>query len=216
MTPRQPHQEEIIIFTRYPRAGQVKTRLIPRLGAEGAARLQHYLTEQTLDRATVAATRRPARLSLWYTGGSAPEMTAWLGTTLRLRAQQGTDLGACMAMAFQTAWAEGTRRAVILGADCPGLSADLITRALAKLEDHDLVLGPAHDGGYYLIGLRRDLAAEAQAALLQDITWGSASVFRDTMARATAANLTISTLQKLHDIDRPEDLHHLHHHPHPQ
>ena len=216
MTPRQPHQEEIIIFSRYPRAGQVKTRLIPHLGAEGAARLQQYLTEQTLARATAAATLRPARLSLWYTGGSAPEMTDWLGTDLSLRPQQGTDLGERMAAAFQAAWAEGMQRAVLLGTDCPALSSELIARALAELEGHDLVLGPAHDGGYYLIGLRHGLAPEAQAALLQDIAWGTASVFRDTLARATAANLTISTLQELHDIDRPEDLRHLHHHPHPQ
>ena len=211
-----PTQEEIIIFSRYPRAGRVKTRLIPRLGSKGAAGLHAYLTEQTLARAREAAGLRPALLSLWYTGASRQQMTDWLGSTLQLVPQQGKDLGERMASAFQAAWAKGSQRAVLIGSDCPALTPALIVKALAELEQHDLVLGPASDGGYYLIGLRRDLAPVVLTFLFLDVIWGSPTVYRATLARAATAKLTTFTLQELHDIDRPEDLQHLCHHPHPQ
>ncbi|MHB8790018.1 MAG: TIGR04282 family arsenosugar biosynthesis glycosyltransferase [Desulfobulbaceae bacterium] len=216
MTLRQPPQEEIILFSRYPRAGRVKTRLIPRLGSKGAAGLHAYLTEQALAGAREAAGLRPALLSLWYTGASHQQMTDWLGSALPLLPQQGKDLGERMASAFQAAWTQGVQRVVLIGSDCPGLTPALIVQALAELDRHDLVLGPASDGGYYLIGLRRSVAPEALASLFCDVPWGDATVCRVTLARATAAKLTINTLQELHDIDRPEDLRHLHYHPDPQ
>lgn len=213
---RQPPQEEIIIFARYPRAGRVKTRMIPHLGSKGAAGLHTYLAEQTLIRAREAAVLRPALLSLWYTGASQRQMTEWLGSALPLIPQQGKDLGERMAAAFQAAWAKGMQRAVLIGSDCPALTPALIVQALAELTRHDLVLGPASDGGYYLIGLRRDLAPGTHAYLFQDINWGTDTVYRTTLARAAATKLTLTTLQELHDIDRPEDLRHLHCHPDPQ
>lgn len=213
---RHSPQEEIIIFSRYPRAGRVKTRLIPHLGAEGAASLHAHLTEQTLTRAREAAAGRAALLSLWYTGASAAKMKDWLGSSLPLILQQGKDLGERMASAFRASWAKGVQRAVLIGSDCISLTPELIIQALAKLAQHDLVLGPASDGGYYLIGLRRGLAPGTQDALFRNIDWGTGAVYRQTLARAAAAKLTISILQELHDIDRPEDLTHLRHHPDPQ
>lgn len=211
-----PPQEEIIIFSRYPRAGRVKTRLIPHLGSKGAVGLHTCLAEQTLARAREAIGLRPALLSLWYTGASRRQMTNWLGSALPLIPQQGKNLGERMDSAFQASWAKGLQRAVLIGTDCPALTPALIVKALSDLEQHDLVLGPARDGGYYLIGLRRDLAPGAQDSLFQDIDWGTDTVYRQTLARAAAAKLTTFTLQELHDIDRPEDLQHLRHHPDPQ
>lgn len=211
-----PPQEEIILFVRYPKGGEVKTRLIPHLGNEGAARLHRDLAEQTLGRAMAATGLRPARLTVAYTGGSAPEMAAWLGKAIPLRRQEGRDLGERMAEAFRAAWAGGTRRAVLIGSDCPGLTPALIADALALLANHDLVLGPAADGGYYLIGLKRDLAPRVQATLFRDIAWGSERVLGQTLARAAAAGLRLATLQELHDIDRPGDLARLHRHPDPR
>jgi hypothetical protein len=143
-------------------------------------------------------------------------MTDWLGSALPLLPQQGKDLGERMASAFQAAWTQGVQRAVLIGSDCPGLTPALIVQALAELDRHDLVLGPASDGGYYLIGLRRGVTPEALTSLFRDVPWGDATVCRVTLARAAAAKLTITTLQELNDIDRPEDLHHLHYHPDPQ
>ena len=205
-----------MIFARFPRAGQVKTRMIPSLGGAGAARLHRHLVEQTVARALAASRLRPARVSLWFTGGSAQEMTGWLGAAFPLLPQQGRDLGERMAAAFRAAWVNGLQRAVLIGSDCPALTPELIAQALAELVDHDLVLGPAGDGGYYLVGLRRDLDPATLTLLFQDIAWGSDRVLAQTLARATAARLTISTLQELHDIDRPEDLAHLRHYPDPQ
>ena len=190
--------------------------MIPHLGSKGAAGLHTYLTEQTLIRAREAAALRPALLSLWYTGASQRQMTEWLGSSLPLIPQQGKDLGERMAAAFRAAWAKGLQRAVLIGSDCPALSPALLVQALAELTQHDLVLGPASDGGYYLIGLRRDLAPGTHDFLFQDINWGTDTVYHITLARATATKLTITTLQELHDIDRPEDLRYLHCHPDPQ
>jgi hypothetical protein len=216
MPPRQPPQEEIIIFARYPRPGRVKTRMIPHLGSKRAAGLHAYLTEQTLIRAREAAALRPALLSLWYTGASQRQMAEWLGSALPLIPQRGKELGERMAAAFRAAWAKGLQRAVLIGSDCPALTPALLVQALAELTQHDLVLGPASDGGYYLIGLRRDLAPGTHHFLFQNINWGTATVYRTTLARAAAKKLTVTTLQELHDIDRPEDLRHLHCHPDPQ
>jgi rSAM/selenodomain-associated transferase 1 len=216
MPSSQPLREEIILFSKYPLPGRVKTRLIPHLGSRKAAGLQKYLTEQALARAGEAASLRPAHLSLWYAGASRRRMKAWLGSSLPLIPQQGKDLGERMARAFLAAWEQGMQRAVLIGSDCPALSAGLILQGLAELGRHDLVLGPASDGGYYLIGLRRDLAPDTLAALFKDIPWGGCAVYRETLARAATAGLSFFSLQELHDIDRPEDLRHLGHHPDPQ
>jgi len=216
MTLPRPPQEEIVIFSRYPRAGRVKTRLIPHLGSKGAAALHAYLTEQTLARAREAAGLRPALLALWYTGASRQQMRDWLGSALPLVRQRGKDLGERMASAFRASWAKGVQRAVLIGSDCPALSPVLIIQALAELTQHDLVLGPASDGGYYLIGLRRNSAPEVQDSLFQGIGWGTGTVYQQTMARAAAAKMATFTMQELHDIDRPEDLQHLRHYPDPQ
>lgn len=209
----RPLQEEIIIFSRYPRSGRVKTRLIPLLGSKGAAALHAYLTEQTLARAKEAARLRPALLSLRYTGASRQQMRDWLGSALPQVRQRGKDLGQRMASAFRASWAKGVQRAVLIGSDCPALSPVLIIQALSNLEQHDLVLGPARDGGYYLIGLRRISSTGAQDSLFQDIGWGTGTVYQQTVGRAAAAKLTTLTLQELHDIDRPEDLRHLRNYP---
>jgi uncharacterized protein len=120
-----------------------------------------------------------------------------------------------MAAAFRASWASGTERAVLIGTDCPGLDAPLIARALDHLHTYDVVIGPAHDGGYYLIGLHRN-TQNKMAALFSDIAWGSADTFSQTIERANRAGLSTVTLKELHDIDRPEDLKHLRHYSDPE
>lgn len=204
--------EEVLIFTRYPQPGKVKTRLIPRLGSEKAADMHKYLAERTLASARRLLRKRDAGLSLWYTGGTRRQMRTWAGRDILLVEQLGNDLGQRMAAAFHACWAKGTDRAVLIGTDCPELDAPLIGRALDHLRVYDLVIGPAHDGGYYLIGLRRD-TEHKMAVLFNDIAWGTADTFSQTMERAVRAGLATVTLKELHDIDRPEDLGHLRHYP---
>jgi hypothetical protein len=184
MSWRADTRTRIVVFAREPRAGRVKTRLIPLLGAAGAARLHARLLARAL------ATARAARLG---------DATLW--TTRR---QRGADLGARMLHAFR----HGLRRAermVLIGADCPVLAARDLRRAARWLAGGaDAVLAPAEDGGYALIGLRR-----VSARLFEGIEWGGPRVMAQTRARLAALGWRWRELAEVWDVDRPEDVHRL-------
>lgn len=205
-------QEEIIIFTRYPKPGQTKTRLIPELGAEGAASLQRSMTEKVVRAARNISGDHIPRLAIYFTGGSLQQMENWLGSDLSYHAQTGKDLGLRMRDAFQDAWERGASRAVLIGSDCPAIDSRLITQALDALHHCSMVLGPSTDGGYYLIGTTCDLEPDTHATLFNDISWGTWEVFRTTMDRAEKAGITVSLLKEQHDIDLPRDLAYFDHH----
>ncbi len=190
----------LIIFTRYPRPGQAKTRLIPSLGPEGAARLQIAMTEHSLGQAR--GLKRP--IAIYYTNGEERELRDWLGKDLRYQVQGAGDLGAKMLGAFWDSLGEGTGAAVIIGTDCPSIDTQLLAQTFEALQTSDLVLGPALDGGYYLIGLRR-LVPE----LFENIAWSTDRVLSQTLAIAKRLNLSFYLLPELPDIDRPEDLQYL-------
>jgi uncharacterized protein len=192
--------ERLIIFTRYPEAGQTKTRLIPALGAAGAAQLHRQMAEWTIAQ-TGASDRRVRSIEVQFTGGDFQLMQDWLGTDLGYRLQSSGDLGARITAAIQAAFAEGVERVVVIGTDCPELNAEILDQAFQALQQQDLVIGPATDGGYYLIGLSR-LIPE----LFEGITWGTEVVFDQTIAIAQQLGLTVARLTPLTDIDRPEDL----------
>ncbi|HEY9857993.1 MAG TPA: TIGR04283 family arsenosugar biosynthesis glycosyltransferase [Candidatus Obscuribacterales bacterium] len=194
-------RERLIIFTRYPEPGKTKTRLIPALGPEKAAILQQQMTEHTLAQAQLLQANSAIALEVRFTGGNGYLMRSWLGPDLAYRSQGGGDLGQRMAQAFQSAFRAGMQRVVIVGIDCPDLDTVILGKAFQELQQHDLVLGPATDGGYYLIGLRRFVPQ-----LFQDITWSSDRVWQQTIAIAQQHNLSVGSLPPLEDIDRPEDL----------
>jgi uncharacterized protein len=187
----------LIMFTRYPRPGQAKTRLIPALGPEGAARLQIAMTQHSLRQAR--GLEQP--IAIYYTNGEEPELRDWLGEDLRYCTQAAGDLGAKMLGAFWDSLGDETGAAVIIGTDCPGIDTQLLAQTFEALQTSDLVLGPALDGGYYLIGLRRVIPA-----LFENIPWSSDQVLSQTQAIANRLNLSIHLLPELPDIDRPEDL----------
>jgi uncharacterized protein len=189
----------LIIFTRYPRPGQAKTRLIPALGPQGAAQLQSAMTEHSLLQAR--GLKRP--IAIYYTNGSELELRDWLGEDLCYRTQCPGDLGAKMLGAFCDTLEEGTE-AVIIGTDCPDINTQLLAQTFQALKTSDLVLGPALDGGYYLIGLRRVIPE-----LFNNIAWSTDRVLSQTLAIAKGLNLSIHLLPELPDIDRPEDLQYL-------
>lgn len=198
--------KRLIVFTRYPRPGKAKTRLIPALGAEGAAALQRQMTEYTLTQVKQLVADQSCSAEIWFAGTNAPEvdrqlMQDWLGTNWVYRPQSGGDLGKRMADAFAAAFADGIVRVVTIGTDCPQLDASRLSQAFAALETHDLVLGPATDGGYYLIGLRRSIPE-----LFTGIAWSTAEVLSATVQIAEHLGLSIAYLDRLTDIDRPEDL----------
>ncbi len=191
----------LIIFTRYPQAGQTKTRLIPALGAAGAASLQRQMTEHLLRQFQPFCTEKQIGLQVHFAGGSAAQMLHWLGPDLSLTSQCGGDLGEKLIFALTQTFAKGTARAVVIGSDCPTLSGHEIDQALKQLDSHDVVLGPAADGGYYLIALRA-----MHRCLFEDIPWGTDRVLAATRAIAHNHQLSVFQLSVLTDIDRPEDL----------
>ncbi len=191
----------LLIFTRYPTPGQVKTRLIPALGPAGAADLMRRLTAHTLQRAQAFAALQDISLVVYYDGGSTLQMQGLFGQHLCYRPQANGDLGTRLLAALTEALAAHCQPVVIIGSDCPDLSEAILFEAFARLQDHDLVLGPALDGGYYLIGLQ-----DRHAALFQQIPWGTEMVLALTLQRADQLGLHTVLLPPLRDIDRPEDL----------
>ncbi|NER34774.1 MAG: DUF2064 domain-containing protein [Oscillatoria sp. SIO1A7] len=191
----------LIIFTRYPEPGKTKTRLIPALGAEGAARLQGQLTEHTLRQLGKTDELPSYSIEVRFAGGNRELMAEWLGPG-KYEPQGEGDLGTKIYRAFATAFATGIEKVAIVGIDCPDLDASIAIAAFDRLNDSDLVLGPAVDGGYYLIGLRQTVVPE----LFAGISWGSDKVLQQTVDAARKLNLSYSLLPELADIDRPEDL----------
>jgi rSAM/selenodomain-associated transferase 1 len=189
---------QIAVFAKAPVPGTVKTRLIPAIGAEAAARLQQQLTTMALARASEV---EDAVVTLWVDGplDDAFIVAAARGLGVALRPQQGDDLGARMQNAFGEIL--GTAKAMLLiGTDCPAQTPDDLERARAALLDADAVVQPAEDGGYVLIGMRRPLP------LFEDVPWGGERVLEATRARAARLGIVLAELTTTWDLDRPADL----------
>jgi uncharacterized protein len=191
----------LIIFTRYPRPGSVKTRLIPAVGAAGAAMLHRQMTERVLCQSRKLLQQIPIDIAIHFDGSHLQQMEDWLGRDLIYQSQGLGDLGIRMDRSIASACRAGSQQVVLIGTDCPDLTADLLAQAFELLQHQDLILGAAVDGGYYLIGLRRP-----QPELFGDIEWGTDRVLQQTIDVANRLNLSIGYLPKLADIDRPEDL----------
>lgn len=192
----------ILVFAKAPIAGEVKTRLIPALGTAVATNLHTQLVRHSL---TTVVHANICPVQLWCAPGTThaffAECQREFGVTLH--AQQGHDLGARMAHAFDAALQE-YRQAVIIGSDCPLLTAQDITTTLSALRTNcNAVLGPAQDGGYVLLGLK-----QAPSALFDDIPWGTANVLALTRERLQQLQWRVTELAAHWDVDRPEDLAH--------
>ena len=196
-----PSRDRLLVFARAPVAGACKRRLIPALGPEGAAALHRRLVIRTLKTATavVAVTD----VELWCAPDRHHPFFTACATRfgVALHDQHGADLGARMAHALETAL-QRSERAVLIGSDCPDLDRHYLEDAFARLTGpNDAVLGPAKDGGYVLIGLRRPAPA-----LFEGIAWGGPQVAEQTRLQAANAGLILHELEPRADIDRPEDL----------
>jgi rSAM/selenodomain-associated transferase 1 len=189
----------LIVFLKHPRPGAVKTRLVQALGAEVAAGLYRVLAESVLQ-ATIARAGEYERLVFFDPPDAAEAVRAWL-PGVRLLAQSGEDLGARMADAFGRAFHRGASRVVIVGTDAPGVSRETVVEAFRALDEAGVVVGPAEDGGYYLLGLRAP-----RPELFAGIDWSTPGVLEQTRARAAAAGLTMRELQRRRDIDTLDDL----------
>ncbi|MBW4595234.1 MAG: TIGR04282 family arsenosugar biosynthesis glycosyltransferase [Brasilonema angustatum HA4187-MV1] len=194
-------KQHLIIFTRYPEPGKTKTRLIPALGTEGAANLQRQMTEHTLSQVKQLQKTSAISFEVRFAGGDLQLMQEWLGYDLIYQPQGEGDLGLRMTQSFFNAFQSGAEKVVTIGTDCPGVNNQILAEAFAQLQQCELVLGPAVDGGYYLIGLQRPVPE-----LFINIDWGTSQVFHQTISIAQTLNLSVADLPHLADIDRPEDL----------
>ncbi|MEM8720920.1 MAG: TIGR04282 family arsenosugar biosynthesis glycosyltransferase [Cyanobacteria bacterium P01_G01_bin.39] len=193
--------ETLIIFSRYPEPGKTKTRIIPALGAAGAAALQRQMTEHTLNTAQQLLSERDLKLEVHFSGGDQQLMAQWLGADLTYISQASGDLGHKMRSAFERAFELGNQRVLIIGIDCPDINQAILNQAFDSLQNQDLVLGVAADGGYYLIGLN-----QTYYQLFNNIDWGTDQVLNQTKNIASKLKLDVGYLRPLSDVDRPEDL----------
>lgn len=194
-------KQHLIIFTRYPEPGKTKTRLIPALGTIGAANLQRQMTEYTIFQVRELQKVTAISVEVRFAGGDLQLMQDWLGLGLVYQPQGEGDLGSRMARSLFDAFESGAKEVMIIGTDCPGVNAQILATAFEQLQAFNLVLGPAIDGGYYLIGLRQPIPE-----LFVNIEWGTAQVFQKTVEIAHLLNLSPVYLPTLADVDRPEDL----------
>jgi rSAM/selenodomain-associated transferase 1 len=189
----------LIVFVKAPRPGAVKTRLASRLGEGRAAALYRALAEEQIRRTAPRADEYERRF-FFDPPDARAELEAWLGPQA-YAAQGAGDLGARLSAAFADVFAGGARRAAVIGTDVPSMSRDDVLDALQSLDHEDVAIGPATDGGYYLLALRR-----AEPELFRDIPWSTSGVLEATLARAAARGLGVNVLRTLGDVDTMDDL----------
>jgi uncharacterized protein len=195
---RPPERVAVAVFAKAPRPGHVKTRLTPAISPQEAAALHEALVERALQTARSSALDP---LELWCAPDAAHPFFAHCVRRFgaRLHVQEGADLGARMAHAFECSHRAG-RALVLIGSDCPALEPGDLRDAAAALASHDAVFTPAEDGGYVLVAL-----AAPAPVLFEGIHWGAADVMQRTRERAASGKLRVKELRTLWDVDRPED-----------
>jgi len=187
-------RNHLIIFIKNPELGKAKTRIAKTTGDERALEIYQELLVHTRNITTNAAAHR----HLFYSS-FIDEQDDWSGEVFDKKMQIQGALGEKMQDAFTRTQEEGGRM-VIIGSDCGALQTEIIEQAFVALENHDVVLGPTFDGGYYLLGLKN-----AKLDLFSDVDWSTEQVYPQTIAKIKEQNLTYAELTRLHDIDFEED-----------
>jgi rSAM/selenodomain-associated transferase 1 len=182
----------LILFVKAPRAGEVKTRLARVLGPESACEAYKALVGRLLRNLKAVA-----NVELCHSpDDAAGEIAMWLRPGWRCRPQGGGDLGERLHRAFERAFSDGARRVAVIGSDCPDVTPSDIQEAFARLDAFDVVLGPATDGGYWLIALNR-----AHPELFTQISWSTEKVLSETLRGVRSAGLNVHLLSERSDVD---------------
>lgn len=190
----------VLLFVKAPVRGQVKSRLAAAVGEEAAVALYENFIFDTLEQ--MERTGYPIRIFV-YPADAIEVVSSWLGKEHVCLPQTGNDLGERMEQALEHAFSEGWGRAVLIGSDLPDLPAEIINGAFTALETSDAVIGPAADGGYYLIGFNRE---GLPRHVFHNIEWSTETVFRETTDLLRAARLRVHVLPQWHDVDTIDDL----------
>jgi rSAM/selenodomain-associated transferase 1/rSAM/selenodomain-associated transferase 2 len=191
--------DSIIIFLRYPKNGQVKTRLAKTTSSEFATSFYKSCAENIVK--NVKKIPGINRFAFYSNEDEKEKIIGWLGSKLFFSPQQGNDLGNRMKNAFEKIFSTGSQKVIIIGTDIPDLSKELIRDAFNSLDSNDVVIGPSEDGGYYLFGVKK-----MHTKLFDGIEYSTSSVLSETLARVKDLNLTYHLLPVLPDIDTEKDL----------
>ncbi len=189
----------VAFFVRAPVPGQVKTRLAPALGAEGACRLYQAMVSDILD--NIGPCGLP--LFLFHDGQEAALPPAWVKAASKVIAQSGEGIGERMAAAFAHCFAEDIEQVILIGSDIPGLNAEMLREASEALAAQDAVLAPTVDGGYCLIALKQ---TSFRPEIFQGVPWSTGQVLQATLQKFKTCGLTASLLKKQRDMDTLDDL----------
>ncbi len=190
----------ILVFVKAPERSQVKTRLARSIGDELALEFYKGCVHETLT--VLKATGFPVRIC-YHPSERKESVAAWLGNGHPLFPQEGSDLGEHMADAFARAFDAGFNRAVLVGTDIPQLNPPLLMEAFSCMDRHGAVIGPARDGGYYLIGF---CAKTFNPDVFSGVSWGTDTVYRKTLQRLDKKELSVHVLPCLEDVDTLEAL----------
>ena len=188
------------LLAKYPEAGKVKTRLARDVGAEGAAIIYKTIAERVFRDTSPDGDSGFERMIFYSPPEYRGRFESWIPGE-ELLPQKGRDIGDIMQNALKDLFDLGTSKAVIAGVDIPDLDRAIICDAFLKLENADAVIGPAEDGGYYLIGMKAEYPA-----IFQDISWSTGKVFDQTVRTIEKMGLRYSTVRTLYDVDRIEDI----------
>ncbi|WP_028891451.1 TIGR04282 family arsenosugar biosynthesis glycosyltransferase [Tenacibaculum sp. 47A_GOM-205m] len=184
----------LLIFTRNPELGNVKTRLANTIGDEAALAIYKFLLEHTKQ----VTQNLPCDKAVYYSV-KIREHDIWNPTIYQKKLQEGNDLGERMHNAFQQAFSDGYEKVIIIGSDLPDLTSEHINKAFKKLNSNDVVMGPAEDGGYYLLGMKK-----LHANIFQHKDWGTSTVRKDTLN--DLQNESVHLLETLNDVDVFDDI----------
>lgn len=189
----------IVIFIKAPRLGEVKTRLAQKIGVEKAQMIYRAMVEDLMQNFK-GPHKFDIHIAVWPQDAE-PEVRHWLDWKEPIEIQAEGDLGTKLKRAFEDAFAQGYERVVIIGSDLPDLSDSMIKDSFKQLSKYPLVLGPAMDGGYYLIGL-----SSLYTELFNNIDWSTSRVLHGTLKRADKAGIRYFILPEMRDIDEYDDI----------
>lgn len=188
--------DTVIVFLKNLTFGKVKTRLAATIGDQQALEVYRGLVTHTLKQVY-----RPEHDTLLYFSDSLHHDLPVIESQCSLRLQKGNDLGERMANAFKEVFGSSVDKALIIGTDCPGLDSCIIDEAFHALDTHQVVIGPATDGGYYLLGM-----TNFHECLFEEIPWSTSKVLELTLHKCVMHKLSYNLLKELSDIDNENDL----------
>jgi uncharacterized protein len=195
-----PEKNTLVIFVKYPEPGKVKSRIASHLGGEKAAEIYSLMAETIIKQVTNPDTHET--VIFFDPPERENEIMDWLGSNRHsYERQEGATIGEKMSNALLSVFSKGAEKAVLIGTDVPGITVDTITAAFDRLNETDVVLGPAEDGGYYLIGMRK-----SDPGLFRDINWSTNIVLSQTINRINELGLGYNFLETLRDVDTCDDI----------